>query len=410
MTYTQRQIMLSFAYVAYTDEQLTTGSPSLDAQIKADIENTISTTPASPVPTSIPPVAGQWSIVWGPVSYTVPGALYQDNMMYVVQLNQPATAPPAVPPPPQYAVAIRGTNGPVLLDWLMEDLDIVQMMPWPPGASGSNVVGHISESTSIDLAVLLNMTDPTTGDTLLQFLTNEMTNLTNGINSNPPTASAQASICFTGHSLGATLASTLALYMRDNQSTWDPHSQSIITTINFAGPTAGDQDFATYFDQQFTYTGTSPLSYWVSPTNNSGSYSYADCIRTSLDIAPLVWNQATMKTIGGIYANHGLLSPIEIPLLLPFIQSAIQANSYTQVQSAQSSIAGNYVDPAGSDNTQNWLWEAQYQHHCSYPTANDANNPLDVPQILTVFPFASTAGLSNQGDNNVEGQRAAVLG
>lgn len=404
MTYTQRQIMLSFAYVAYTDQLLTTGSPSLDAQIQADIANTISTTPTPPVPTSIPPVAGQWSIVWGPVSYTVPGALYQDNLMYVVQLNPPAVTLPAVPPPPQYAVAVRGTNGPVLLDWLMEDLDIIQMMPWPPGATGSDIVGNISESTNIGLTILLNMTDPTTGDTLLQFLTNEMTNLTNGINSTPPTASAPASICFTGHSLGAALASTLALYMRDNQSTWDPNSQSIVTTINFAGPTAGDQDFATYFDQQFTYTGTSPLSYWVSPTDNSGSYSYADCIRTTLDIVPMFWNQATMNTIENIYTGHGLHDDLFAPLgtseVISFVENATQNNSYTQVQSAQSAITGSYVDPGtppitGSDDTQNWILEAEYQHHCSYPTANDADNPLDVPQILTIFPFVPLTGGSS---------------
>ncbi|MFY9825160.1 MAG: hypothetical protein WAM82_27530 [Thermoanaerobaculia bacterium] len=391
MAYTQRQIMLSFAYVAYTDQLLTTGTPSLDAQIQADVENNISANPSGPTP--IPPVAGQWSVVWGPVSYTVPGAMYQDNMMYVVQLNQPAATPNTPAPAPQYAVAVRGTNGADLLDWLMEDLDIAQMIPWSPGSSISGTAGNISEATSVGLAALLNMTDPTSETTLLQFLANEMTLLTNGINSNPPTMSGPASICFTGHSLGATLASTLALYVLDNQSTWDPSSNAIVTTINFAGPTAGDQDFATYFDQQFTYTGTSPLSYWVSPTDNDGSYSYADCVRTSYDIVPLLWNTTSMGTIEDIYKQpdpiHDILAPPGTKEVIDFIiDNVIQNNSYTQVQSAQNTLAGSFVyksDLPKLGSTSHWVVEAEYQHHCSYP------NALNVPQILEVFPFPPTS-------------------
>lgn len=387
MSYSQRQIMLSFAYVAYTDQLLTTGTPSLDAQIQTDIENNISAKPTGPTPYPIPPVAGQWSVVWGPVSYTIPGAMYQTNMMYVVQLNQTAATPTAPAPPPQYAVAVRGTNGTDLLDWLMDDLDIVQMIPWPPGSSSTGTAGNISESTSIGLAALLNMTDPTSGATLLQFLTNEMTVLTNGINSNPPTMSGPASVCFTGHSLGATLASTLALYVLDNQATWDPSSNAIVTTINFAGPTAGDQAFATYFDQQFTYTGTSPLSYWVSPTDNDGSYSYADCVRTSFDMVPLLWNAASMGKIEGIYVQQ-----IPFILALPgtgevisfILDNVIENNSYTQIQAGQNPVSGSFVDPSDLPvigTTPTWVVEAEYQHHCSYP------NALGVSQILEVFPF-----------------------
>jgi hypothetical protein len=269
MEFTQRQIMLSLAYAAYTDELLVTGSPTLDAQIKADLELNLSTDAKFP----IPPVAGQWSVVWGPVSYTVPGALYQDNMMYVARLNQPVTHPPQ---PPQYAIAVRGTNSSALLNWLMDDLDVLQTMPWPPGANGSNHL--ISESTSIGLQVLLAMQDGETGQTLLRFLADKVHHAPT-----PP-----VSICCTGHSLGAALASTLALYLRHTQASWDPASKAIVTTINFAGPTAGNKRFADHFDQVFTYTGTSPLPFWDPPTTSPTTY--ADCVRTSLDVVPLVWN------------------------------------------------------------------------------------------------------------------------
>jgi hypothetical protein len=377
MDFTQRQIMLSLAYVAYTDQLLLTGSPTLDTQIKADIESALSADAATP----IPPVAGQWSVVWGPVTYTVPGALYQDNLMYVARLNQE----PSDPGPTQYAIAVRGTNGTVLLDWLLEDFDILQTMPWPPGASGSDVVGQISESTNIGLTALLNMQDGETGQTLLQYLTQKIHHA----------GSKAVSVCCAGHSLGAALSSTLALYLRDNQSTWDPDSNAIVTTINFAGPSAGDADFAAYFDQQFSYTGTSPLSFWDSPTTSPNSY--ADCVRTSLDIAPLVWNATSMKNqIESIYTGqgiHDILAPLGTSEVIGWVVDATQVNAYTQIQAAQPTLAGTLVDrsdlPPGLSSCA-WVAEAEDQHHCSYPQL------LDVPSLLVVFPV--TQGISVPAD------------
>jgi hypothetical protein len=245
--------MVSLAYLAYTD-QLLPGIPSPDSQINTDLTNALSN--SGPIPT----VAGQWSLAWGPVSYTVPGSYYQNNLMYVARLI--STASPA-----QYAIAIRGTDGKALLDWLLEDFDILQMLPWPLGASASYTVGQISESASIALTILLNMIDPILQQTLLEFLESEMQKLSVPL----------ASVCFTGHSLGATLASALALHARDIQASWDRALKAIVTTINFAGPTAGDVEFAAYFDKQFTYSSSSPLPFWVSPTTSP--LSYADCVR-----------------------------------------------------------------------------------------------------------------------------------
>src|SRR5436853_951979 len=139
-------------------------------------------------------------------------------------------------------------------------------MPWPPGSSSPT--GNMSESASIALQILLSMQDPTTGATLIQFLTSAMSSV----------SATPASVCVTGHSLGAALSSVLALYLRTTQSTWDPNSASIVTTITFAGPTAGDAGFAPTFDSAFAYSGTSQLSFWTLPG------SYADVVRTSLDI------------------------------------------------------------------------------------------------------------------------------
>src|SRR4029079_2640466 len=113
---TQRQVMLSFAYLAYCGELITTSSP--EAQILDYINAAMPQIP----PLSSPNAT--WKVVWGPAVYTTPGALYQDNLMFVAQNQTDAT---------QFAVAIRGTNRSDDLDWLMEDFDIFDLMNWPPG-------------------------------------------------------------------------------------------------------------------------------------------------------------------------------------------------------------------------------------------------------------------------------------
>jgi CubicO group peptidase (beta-lactamase class C family) len=360
-TYSQRQIMLCLAYLAYTDQQLP-NSEGLDAQIKIDLSAGLSS--QSP----LLPVAGNWTIVWGPVTYTVPGAISQDNMMYVAQLSGGGS-------PAQYAVAVRGTAGQVLLDWLLEDFDILQMVPWS-GADDAN----ISESTSIGLAALLAMQDPAAG-TLLDFLSTVMS----------ASGAPQAGICFTGHSLGSALASTLALYIRDCQQSWDPNGLATVTTINFAGPSAGDAGFAAYFDSQFAYTENA-LPYWVSPAfSNASTLSYADCVRNSLDIAPCAWNASSLQSIPKIYEGHVLediLPPLGTTEIVGCIVKVTQANAYTQIQSDQVLLNGTFIDANKLQTGEAFFQEAEYQHHDSYP------NLLDVPELLAYTPIALRADRS----------------
>ena len=68
---TQRQIAVSFAYLAYCGEQITTPQP--EATILDLIDAAMPQIPplAAPNPT--------WKVVWGPSTYTIPGGLYQDN-------------------------------------------------------------------------------------------------------------------------------------------------------------------------------------------------------------------------------------------------------------------------------------------------------------------------------------------
>jgi len=345
----QQQIMVSLAYIAYVDE-LIPGIPSPDATIKADLITALSAT----APTPIPPIAGLWNLVWGPVSYTVPGAYYQDNMMYVAQFNGSSAIT-------QYAVVVRGTNGKAWLDWLIDDLDVLDMMPWPYGSALSSAVGMISESTNVALTTLLSMQDPT-GGSLFDFLTAQMSS----------SSVTQAGICFTGHSLGGTLASTLALHARDIQATWDPSSKATVTTINFAAPSAGDDNFAAYFETKFAYTGSPALPYWTPP---SGFSSYADFIRNSIDIAPMFWNYTTMRSAPSTYDWHlpPILPSAGTSEVVDMFADDLQSLAYTQPQSTQP------VWPGTIESGLKWVAEVEYQHVDGYP------NLLGVPQLLSIF-------------------------
>jgi hypothetical protein len=276
-------------------------------------------------------------------------------MMYVAKYNGSSSVA-------QYAVAIRGTNGKVLLDWFVDDMDVYQMMPWPFGSSFSSAVALISESTNIGLTVLLSMQN-STGQTLFEFLTAEMSS----------SAVTQAGICFTGHSLGGTLASALACYARDTQTSWDPQSKATVTTITFAAPTAGDDNFANYFNKAFSYT-TTALPYWTPP---AGFSSYADCIRNSFDLAPKVWNSTTLKAAPSTYDWHLLVPPVGTSEIVNDIAKALESQTYTQIQATQAVWEGTFESESGASHK--WLDEVDYQHVDAYPIL------LGVPQLLKIF-------------------------
>jgi hypothetical protein len=171
-------------------------------------------------------------------------------------------------------------------------------------------------------------------------------------------------VCVTGHSLGGSLATALALYLRDNQQEWDPSSKATVTTINFAAPTAGDSAFATHFDSQFAYTGACPLPTWADPNIAITSTSFADCVRNQYDVAPLVWNGGDMGKIEGLYSSDPFIIPhIGTSEIISAIQSATANCGYTQVQAGQPVLPGQLIGvgqlPSGVNH---WIAEAEEQH------------------------------------------------
>ena len=369
-----RQIMASFAYLAYCGEDITTPNP--DAQILGLINSAIP---------QIPPITApnpSWSVVWGPVAYTFPGALYQDNMMFVAQ-NQSDTS--------QFVIAIRGTNAISDLDWLAEDFDILQMIPWSTVSPGTTApaTAQISESTSIDLAILLALQDDQ--PPLLEFLKSQ--------------TSKPINLCVTGHSLGGCLAGTLALYLKENRGSWDSSRSSVVCCVTLAAPTAGNGDFATYSDSQFTSGAGFPG--WDASLGTN-----FDAVRCSLDVAPLAWTAAAVTVttnapippVLNIYANVGL-NFIDLSLgtylafttalsfVCPYLVDILAPRNYQQVVSGANDLTGTFntaLAPTSKtleDYLKAFIAQAEYQHSDSYPSQPLLNVPqLNNPAIIVTNP------------------------
>lgn len=361
----QRQIMLCFAYLAYCGEHITTPDP--EHTILGYINNAMSQIPPLSSPNAM------WKVVWGPVTYTVPGALYQENMMFVAQ-NQTHTD--------QFVIAIRGTNSIADIDWLMEDFDILDMMNWPPGTAPSQEGPRISEATSIGLHLLLLMKDKFAADpqpTLLEFLKSQTT--------------APIHLCITGHSLGGCLAGTMALYLKENPGLWDNSNKSDVSCITFAAPTAGNSEFANHSDAKFK--GDSAWPNWDQSLGTS-----CDAVRCNLDVAPMAWIASNLynasnssSPLFNIYQPN--LDPVDsldmegftlwvglLAYLFPAIESQMIKYDYQQIESGAEPINGQFNDtyqPTGKVAFTQFLTlfanEAAYQHTKSYPII------LGVPEL-----------------------------
>lgn len=335
-----QQVSLSFAYLAYSGERLTSFcDPKTD--------------PNNPVPKQILQIMNDtmpnihsllnphgnvdWQIVWGPAIYTFPHAILQDNMMYVAQ---------QISSPSNYVVAVRGTNGLAFWDWVEEDLEVLRKVPWN-APKGVVVQGTpmISKATQDGLDVLLNSLIPGPG---MPASGQNITTFLSGL-----VASGKVNLLFTGHSLGGALSPTLALWFKQSQnlpSYWDPNVNASISAVPFAGPTAGNQDFATFFNAQLG--------------------AVCDRIYNTLDVVPLVWETDTMKQLPSLYLPS-IRMPLAEKLLVEFLEKI--ARGYVQPNT------GNRIPWDIQPEQKGYIAQAGVQHLHSYP------NLLGVPELLTVI-------------------------
>ena len=188
------------------------------------------------------PTAGEWSVAWGPVTVG-------ENLAFIAR--GPVLGPG---PARRYAYSIRGT---VIEPWnLIEDLlDAIGLHDLPWGGGGE---AQISDGMREGWKELTTACDD--GRSMLDFLRQ---------------IEPGSEVVVTGHSLGAMLATVMAVYLRSELD-----SNLRIRSCTFAAPTAGNRAFAELYAAHF-----------------GGAGRYYNC----LDVVPKAFAHSDLESIKSLY-------------------------------------------------------------------------------------------------------------
>jgi triacylglycerol lipase len=301
--------------------------------------------------TQVPPSGGVWKCLWGPEENSDDA-----NLAFVAgYFPDPNLAAQFI------CVTIRGTDVDVddisgILYQMWEDLDVADPQPMPWALKDP---ARIASGTLDGLRVIQGLADPTTGQTLTQFLTSFFAK----------PANANVKTVVTGHSLGGCLATVVAMWIRAQLLANYPGT---IQPITFAAPTAGDSNFATYYDELFPQ---------------------ARRYQNTLDIIPLACYD--LDAVNGIYANDMLETPDPIWLGILGMEAAfdITGASYAQPAQGQQLLPGSFFP----DNSTDWYAQALHQHHLATYLGLLTGAPVDaaaLPQPSVVH--ASKARLTRR--------------
>ena len=256
-----------------------------------------------------------WNVVWGPAELvdSITGISY--SLAYVAQRTRSGI-------PPEYVVVIRGTESDSLTDWITEDLEIGTTVAFNTFVPGAPSDAAISTATSDGINDLLSLTDPSSGTTMLDFLS--------GI-------SNSFFLYVTGHSLGGTLSPPMFLYL--NYKVFGGNGLGPMALWSFAGLTPGNGAFNSYYES------------FINP-------EFPFRIYNTLDIAPLLWwNQP------GLYTIYEPTYSMDLAEKLLFDGLFLTADGigYAQPPNGGAPMTGTMESPpAGS-----WADEAEYQHHAT---------------------------------------------
>lgn len=270
-------------------------------------------------PTIAPAVSAgtDLNVVWGPAECLsrITGVPY--SLMYVAAKASTG----------EYFVVIRGTDFLSLATWLLQDFDVDASQPLgtlPGNPKNIPTTALVSQGTFNGMSDLLELTDPTSGLSLVAFLTQ----------------ARRRNVYVTGHSLGGTLTPPMFAYL--NATLYNGGSISNMALWSFAGLTAGGTGFNKYFNS-------------IIPNNQGFLWR----IQNSLDIAPLMWwSQSGVKNIYGNRLPWGFLErdPIE-----DLFSDANSANiGYAQPQ-AGLLLPGTFDDSIIDEHL--WAAQALHQHH-----------------------------------------------
>ena len=228
----------------------------------------------------------------------------------------------------QLAIAIQGTqNG-----WdLLKDFHVIPQVQFAPinGAA-------IASGSSNGLSALLAMTNQS-GETLQSFLESLNTG---------------TYLLVTGHSLGGNLASVLTPWIAANIAAFGGSGQPLsslpanLNAITFAAPTAGNEAFAAFL--------------------NDNSANYQANFNTN-DVIPYAWATSgpwNVSNVDNLFPSPGpnpAPSQVQSLIAVKIKEMKIAKVSYTQTNGTSFAFA---TVPGSGDAP--WMWEMEYQHNYAY--------------------------------------------
>jgi hypothetical protein len=132
--------MLTLAAISYCGYNLVLPEPLKSAHLRKAMTQLLN---------KLSPVRGQWSIVWGPATFSTVSPGFDDVAMYVAR-KFPFNVQPST-----YAIVVRGTNPISLMDWIFGDLMVARQVAWVYGKDIGDA--KISLSTALGLKVLQHL-------------------------------------------------------------------------------------------------------------------------------------------------------------------------------------------------------------------------------------------------------------
>ena len=265
-----------------------------------------------------------------------------------------------------YALALRGTMAGSPID-SSEDMEVGLMLPF--GAGGMPPTGTLG---NISQGAMEAFTDLTMGTELVPVLM--ATRL-----------AAPAPLYVTGHSLGGALVTTVSLFL----AAAGIASTSSVSPYTFAAPTAGDSNFASFFNTQF-------------PS--------AKCVVNKYDLVPNAWASLTSLVDNHVkdpfYPSPNSIPPAPkgpgptatpanaIGAMIKSVAAGTNGNTYVQptqqppLNAGSSPIFLNPYPPGAQSDMQKFEMQVGFQHdNNTYLTLLGAPTlPAVAPVVAAISP------------------------
>ncbi len=295
------------------------------------------------------PATADQRIVWGPASFRV---FWQPSSPALVVFVTRSEARD------EYTVVLRG-GGPMLLwDHNLESLACLEQEPWSWAFGAGNLAPAICGGVNRQLAVVRELSPeeqlPGAGRSLAEFLATRIVELD---------GDRKLPIHVTGHGVGGTLATVVALWLLDTQGSlsardlaWDSQRRAKLHCAAFAGPTPGNSDFGIYVADRLG--------------------ARLDLIHNSLDHAPALWDTQTLTGLADIYRPH-VEEPSVVRALIEALCDELERSGIEYEQPPARILEGRL----NTSLPKTFVAQAEYQHLHAYPELLGVEG-VDVDAIL----------------------------